>query len=104
MKVVLETSSYKEEQSDCFRLTVESAIEPDVETPQIEDQAEKMPLVGKQITISNLGTQLGPYNAEQPIPFVQEISADGILTIGWDRQMTERDDYDELYPARVGVL
>ena len=50
------------------------------------------------------GTSLGPYNVRQPIPFIEDLSVNGVLSIGWDRGMTQRDDYDELNPSRVATV
>lgn len=62
-----------------------------------------MPALGKTFVISGFDTNLGPYNEDQPIPYVEYLSARGVLSIGWDRRMTQRKDYPELNPSRVAV-
>ena len=46
---------------------------------------------------------MGPYNPAQPIPYIADLSITGVLRIGWDRSMTERDDYESINPSRVAV-
>ena len=39
----------------------------------------------------------------QPIPYIADLSITGVLTIGWDRKMTAREDFEEINPSRVGI-
>ena len=62
-----------------------------------------LPALDEYFVIGEYGTELGPYNVKQPIPFIEDITVDGLLSIGWDRAMKQRDDYEELFPSKVAV-
>ena len=56
-----------------------------------------------KITKVRESLELGPYNPDQPIPYIKELGPTGILRIGWDRVMLEPDDFTEINPSKVGI-
>ena len=43
------------------------------------------------------------FSPERPIPYIKELRTDGLLTIGWDRNMIVPQNYKEIEPARIAV-
>ena len=78
---------------------------------QVEEQSsyaltqeyQVLPELDDYFMIGEYGTELGPYNVKQPIPFIEDITVDGLLSIGWDRAIKQRDDFEELSPSKVAV-
>ena len=46
---------------------------------------------------------LGPIEPSQPVPYIRDLTSTGVLVIGWDREMTQRDDFALINPSRVAV-
>ena len=55
------------------------------------------------LKVRNGTLELGEYNPDQPIPYIKDLSPTGILIIGWDRLMTEPEDYAAINPTQVGI-
>ena len=99
MNVTFYNSTYFETYADCFTLTIEAPNQP-TWTPPVANTSEPVP----QFTVvTDYGLELGPFNPHQPIPYILDLSVSGLLTIGWDRNMTARDDFEKINPARVGI-
>ena len=43
------------------------------------------------------------FDAERPIPYIQELSISGLLTIGWDRNMMVPKNYSAIKTSRIAV-
>ena len=48
-------------------------------------------------------TYLEPFDANQPVPFIANLSVRGVLTIAWDRSMSSPADYKRIPSSRVAV-
>lgn len=112
MNVVYFNETFREDYDDCFTLTIKAnttVVEEEFvminnETTWVPPEIiqPKQPPV-KQFEISELGFEPGPFNERQPIPYIADLSITGVLTIGWDRSMTAREDFEKINPARVGI-
>ena len=106
MKVEYLNDTYSERYEDCFTLTIEApSIKPVSNetswTPP--DQNKYIPEPIEPFIVSDLGLEQGPFNPRQPVPFIADLSIDGVLVIGWDRSMTKRNDYEKIDPSRVAI-
>ena len=48
-------------------------------------------------------TELGEFHPDQPVPYIADLTQTGVMTIGWDRQMTPPGNYTEIPIAQVAV-
>ena len=99
--------TYSESYQESFTLTIKA---PTVETNSNEttqtppDQNKYIPEpVEPFVVINDLGLEKGPFNPRQPVPYISDLSIDGVLVIGWDRSMTIRDDFEKINPSRVAI-
>ena len=44
-----------------------------------------------------------PFDPRRPIPYIQSLSIEGVLVIGWDRLMSPPPNYVEIPPTKVAV-
>ena len=44
-----------------------------------------------------------PFDVRRPIPYIQTLTIEGVLVIGWDRLMTSPPNYLDIPPAKVAV-
>ena len=73
-------------------------IEPEAEIP---DLPIDFPV--EEFSVTDYGLELGPSYPGQPIPYIADLTISGVLTIGWDRTMIPREDFEKINPARVGI-
>ena len=96
VQIFFKNATYIEQYSDCFVITIECPEEP---IPPFE-----FPILDPaNFTIHEGPLELGPYNPDQPIPRIKDLTPTGILLIGWDRQMTPPEDFTEINPSKVGI-
>ena len=43
------------------------------------------------------------YDPDRPIPFIVDLSVDGMLVIGWDRNMRLPDNIADIPPTKIAV-
>ena len=43
------------------------------------------------------------YDPERPIPYIVDLSADGMLLIGWDRDMRPPQNFSDIPPTKIAV-
>ena len=99
--------TYSESYQESFTLTIKALT---VETLSNEttwtppDQNKYIPEpVESFVVINDLGLEKGPFNPRQPVPYISDLSIDGVLVIGWDRSMQIIDDFQRINPARVAI-
>ena len=107
MNIEYKNDTYSESYRESFTLTIKA---PTNETLPIEttwtppDQNKYIPEpVEPFVVVKDLGLEKGPYNPRQPVPYISDLSIDGVLVIGWDRTMSIRDDFEKINPARVAI-
>ena len=100
MEVSFFNSTYYETYEDTFTITVVAREEETWVPPQIRPPAPEPEV---PFLFSEQGLEPGPYNPDQPIPYIADLSVTGVLTIGWDRGMTARVDFEKINPSRVAI-
>ena len=105
MQAVIDHEDYEEVLTYCFTINVEEQIEQVDEQilPVLAQEYQVLPARDDYFVMGEYGTELGPYNVKQPVPFIEDITVDGLLSIGWDRALKQRDDFEELNPSKVAV-
>ena len=43
------------------------------------------------------------YDPERPIPYIVDLQYDGLLIIGWDREMQQPENFTEIPPTKIAV-
>ena len=44
-----------------------------------------------------------PDDPDRPIPYILDLSQDGVLIIGWDKTMEPPEDFDRIPPTKIAV-
>ena len=48
-------------------------------------------------------TQIEEDDPDRPIPFIKDLSVEGVLIVGWDREMKTPANFTKIPPTKIAV-
>lgn len=98
-----QNSTYKETYTKTFEVQIDPPLDqipPTFAGIQFRNEYET---IEETIVETRFTQEPEPYSPEQPVPYIEELTETGLLTIGWDRFMEKPEDPSEIRPSKVGI-